>query len=71
LNRSALIKQRRWRLGSLFRARLRKIVLRPALCPLAVEGRPNPAIARKLKTSRRAAILWRKHFAAKGSAGIA
>ena len=48
-----------------------KIVLRSRICLLAAEGKPNQAIARELKTSRPTVILWRKRFAAKGSAGIA
>src|SRR5664280_1037556 len=48
-----------------------KIVLRSRICLLAAEGKPNQVIARELKTSRPTVILWRKRFAAKGSAGIA
>jgi transposase len=47
-----------------------KIVLRSRICLLAREGRSNRQIARELNVSRPTVILWRKHFAQAGVAGI-
>lgn len=48
-----------------------RTVLRARICLLAVEGLPNRAIARDLKTSRPTVVHWRQRFAERGPAGLA